>query len=185
MVAARGLREASVSEEGEIAITLLRSFGWLSRDDLATRNGGAGPQIQVPGGQSLGEHTFHLSLIPFAEDGRIQAEAFQTPMRAVGCSRTAGKLPSLASFLKLTPPEICISAVKLAEDGEGVIVRLLNLAEDSKQAFLETLLPLTAAWRVRMDESILSELQMDDPHQVRVELQAHEVLTLRLLFQQP
>jgi alpha-mannosidase len=188
MVAARGLREASVSEEGEIAITLLRSFGWLSRDDLATRIGGAGPPIPVPDGQSLGEHTFHLSLIPFSEgmhSARIQAEAFQSPMRAASCQPKAGELPLNASFLNLEPPELCISAVKLAEDGRGLIVRILNLTDAPKQAHLETLLPLATAWQVRMDESILSELQIGDDYQVRVDLRPLEALSLRLQFQHP
>jgi mannosylglycerate hydrolase len=188
MVAARGLREASVSKRGEIAITLLRSFGWLSRDDLATRNGGAGPQIPVPGGQSPGEHTFHLSLIPFADGvplARIQAEAFQSPMRAVGCQRKAGELPAQASFLQIQPPELCISAVKIAEDGEGVIVRIVNLTESPRQAYLQSLLPLSAVWQARMDETILSPIEIQEQHQVCMELQPHEVLSLRLHLLHP
>ena len=54
MVASRGLREAGVSPQGTIAITLLRCFGWLSRSDLLTRKGGAGPMLATPGGQSPG-----------------------------------------------------------------------------------------------------------------------------------
>ncbi len=188
MVAARGLRETSVSEHGEIAITLLRSFGWLSRDDLATRNGGAGPQIPVPGGQSLGEHSFHLSMIPFADglpSARIQAEAFQSPMRAIGCQRKVGELPPQASFLEIQPPDLSLSAVKMAEDGEGIIVRLVNLNEVAQDACLHTLLPISAAWQARMDETILSSIEIQDQHQVCMELRPHEVLTLRLLLLPP
>ena len=188
MVVARGLREASVSEDGKIAITLLRSFGWLSRDDLATRNGGAGPQLPVPGGQSSGEHSFDLSLIPFADGvslARIQAEAFQSSMRAVGCRQKAAVLSPQASFLQIQPAELGISAVKIAEDGEGVIVRIVNLTDAPQRATLQTLLPLSAAWQARMDETNLAPIEIQDQHRVYMELRPHEVLTLRLLHLHP
>ncbi|MCJ7676525.1 MAG: hypothetical protein MUO35_02230, partial [Anaerolineales bacterium] len=52
----------SVSPDGLVAITLLHCFGWLSRDDLATRKGGAGPSVETPGGQERGPYRFEPRL---------------------------------------------------------------------------------------------------------------------------
>ncbi len=185
MVAARGLREVSVSEQGQIAITLLRCFGWLSLDDLATRKGGAGPKLPTPGGQAPDMHTFHLSLIPFAGsllDARPLAEGFQSRMRAAASQLHAGKIPPRASLLSIDAPELHLSCVKTAEDGEGLIVRIVNLSGESTHAQLRTLLPLAAAWQVRLDESPLSQLRIKDAHQLQVKMGSHEILSLRLLL---
>jgi len=185
MVATRGLREASVSEQGQIAITLLRSFGWLSLNDLATRSGGAGPKLPTPGGQSPGKHTFHLSLIPFSGSllaARTLAEAFQVPMRAVTSQLHVGQIPAHASFLSLDPMELCLTSMKSAEEGDGLIVRIVNLSDQSGHANIRTLLPLSAAWQVRLDESPLSQLGIRDSHQLIMKYHPYEILSLRLEF---
>ena len=46
-----------------LALTLVRSVGWLSRRDLRTRGVGAGPDLPTPGAQSLGAHPFALQLV--------------------------------------------------------------------------------------------------------------------------
>lgn len=55
--------EAIKNEDKSItlAITLLRGNEWLSRFDLATRMGAAGPGFHAPGAQCLGKHEFELS----------------------------------------------------------------------------------------------------------------------------
>ena len=47
-----------------IALTLLRCVEWLSRDDLSTRRGHAGPGMHTPGAQMQGRWKFQYSLIP-------------------------------------------------------------------------------------------------------------------------
>ncbi len=66
----------------EIAITLLRCVGWLSRDDLSTRNGHAGPYLETPKAQMLGEWDFYYSIILGQKNFR-QAWSFDSPLRAV------------------------------------------------------------------------------------------------------
>lgn len=89
-VMAKGLPEveARPADDGvEIAVTLLRAVGWLSRDDLVSRPQGAGPALEAPGAQCPGSHVFELAIAPF-EGGfaapRLYAEAerFHTPARA-------------------------------------------------------------------------------------------------------
>ena len=53
-----------VADDGdELAITLLRSVGWLSRRDFSTRGNGAGPDLPTPEAQCLGQHHYQFSLV--------------------------------------------------------------------------------------------------------------------------
>ncbi|TFG26600.1 MAG: hypothetical protein EU532_09465, partial [Promethearchaeota archaeon] len=69
--------EAIKKKDGtiDLGITLLRSIGWLSRGDFASRGGIAGPDLHTPGAQCLGKHTFELSLsIKHNEAGLLNSE---------------------------------------------------------------------------------------------------------------
>ncbi len=58
----KGLPEYGVACPGVLALTLVRSVGWLSRDDLATRPMHAGPGLETPEGQDLGPHVLEYAL---------------------------------------------------------------------------------------------------------------------------
>jgi alpha-mannosidase len=71
--------------DGAIAVTLLRSVGWLSRADLHHRPGHAGPGVATPGAQMLGLHRFELAVYRHEEsweDALVprQAEVFAHPL---------------------------------------------------------------------------------------------------------
>jgi alpha-mannosidase len=65
----RGLPAVEVThtdERTQISLTLLRSIGWLSRDDLFTRRIAAGPLVPTPGAQCLSKYSFEYALLPHA-----------------------------------------------------------------------------------------------------------------------
>jgi mannosylglycerate hydrolase len=186
MVAARGLREGCVTPEGEIAVTLLRCFGWLSRDDMATRKGGAGPQVETPGGQERGQQRFELSLIPFSGELTAAlplADSFQSGLRAEVTPVHTGRLPSSVSLLQVEPAALRLSAVKAAEDGRGVIVRVVNLSQEPATASLRTHLPLQHTTLVRLDETPVRQLAISDPACAEFPIGPHQIQTVRLEFQ--
>jgi mannosylglycerate hydrolase len=183
MVAARGLREGCVSPDGVIAVTLLRCFGWLSRDDMATRRGGAGPQVETPGGQERGRHRFEMSLIPFTGDLSTAvplADSFQAGLRAEVTPLHAGCLPSSGSLLQIEPATLRLSAVKAAEDGRGVIVRLVNPLPDAATASIRTHLPLQRAALVRLDETAERDIATGDHACTQIPIGPYKARTLRL-----
>ena len=53
-----------ISERRTIALTLLRSVGWLARSDLSTRIGDAGPHIAVPDAQCWRKMSYVYALYP-------------------------------------------------------------------------------------------------------------------------
>jgi mannosylglycerate hydrolase len=183
MISTRGLREASVSPDGMISITLLRCFGWLSRPDLATRKGGAGPQLPTPGGQEHGDYSFHLSLIPFNGDllqARLQAEAFQTALRGMGTSLHPGALPPAASLVNVDHQAFALTSLKSANDGDGLILRGVNLSHQTLKMKLRFLFPIQSATKVRMDETKLESIEIREGHHVHLLIKPHEILTLHL-----
>ncbi|GAB4408730.1 MAG: alpha-mannosidase [Anaerolineales bacterium] len=166
MVAVRGLPEGEVipgDDGATIAATLLRCVGWLSRDDLATRKWGAGPGRPTPEAQELGEHTFAYAVIPHAggwEQAFRHAHAFETPMRAAQVA-AGGSLPRAASFLAVQPDSLVVTAVKVPEEGDGLIVRVCNYAARAVDAELTFAWPIRRAERVNLAEQALGPLAVD------------------------
>ena len=89
-LASRGILEVEARPESAgattILLTLLRCVGWLSRSDLATRRGGAGPELETPDAQELGAHRFEFAVATFAGsylDGDLlqRVEAYTSPPR--------------------------------------------------------------------------------------------------------
>jgi alpha-mannosidase len=154
-----------VSREGgdAVAVTLLRSVGWLSRGDLTTRNGHAGPMLATPGGQGLGVQTARYAIVPHAGDWQTEgailreAQAFEAPLRALPTEQRDGDLPVSWSFVQVAPDAVAISAIKRAESGEGLIVRLCNPGDQPQETVLTFGAPLTDAREVRLDEEPLDD----------------------------
>ena len=141
----RGLPEYEVVQDGhattadrsrgqlQVALTLLRCVEWLSRGDLATRRGHAGPPEHTPEAQCLGHHEFDYALVPHSGDWEAEealvlreAQAFNTPIRASVTNQHAGQLSSQATLIEVEPRELVVSAIKRSNSGEGLIVRVYN-----------------------------------------------------------
>ncbi len=171
-VAAPGLPEAEVTPDGTIAVTLLRCVGFLTRMDLRTRPLPAGPGLATPEAQCPGGITADLALSLGADPGSLAAD--ELGLRAV----PAGPDPLLAegdSLLAVEPTTVVLSALKPAEDGDGMVVRLLNPTDQPVTATVRTGLPV-AATEVRLDET--GDLTAVDLAAVTVP--AHGLRTLRL-----
>jgi len=109
-LASRGILEVEARPEPAgattILLTLLRCVGWLSRSDLATRRGGAGPELETPDAQELGAHRFEFAVATFEgsylESDLLQrVEAYTSPPRIFFGRRDdhdAGSLLSCNNF---------------------------------------------------------------------------------------
>jgi mannosylglycerate hydrolase len=58
--------EYEIVDGRELALTLLRSFGLISRNDNPYREDPAGPEVPVPAAQLLGERSVRFALMPHA-----------------------------------------------------------------------------------------------------------------------
>ncbi len=187
LIANRGLPEVEVlgrsTGHAEIALTLLRCVGWLSRDDLAERKGPAGPRMPTPGAQMPGNWAFDYAIIGFHEADRLlayhQAYGFEAPLRAVSTTLHAGQLPARASFIQVEPKEFVVSAVKIAEDGRGWLVRGYNISDRPVTVSLNTLQEMATAERVNLAEERMGTMALGADHGVRLDLKAHEIATVQ------
>jgi hypothetical protein len=131
-VLARGLYEGAVRQvEGgvDLALTLLRGVGYLSRGDLESRPGDAGPAIATPDAQCLGPQAWDLALLPFSADEAdlvpARTEAFLRPPMIFPVQWSAGHAGA-EQVLVTGAPQVVVSALKPAEDGPGAVVHAHN-----------------------------------------------------------
>jgi mannosylglycerate hydrolase len=106
----------------DLALTLLRCVGWLSRGDLSTRFHHAGPALETPQAQCHGHHVFEyaLALGDPSDAGLVRASHDYRVDFAAGPAGAV--LPPLA----FEGGGFALAALKQAEDGDGLIARVFN-----------------------------------------------------------
>ena len=130
-VIADGTFEYEVCDGGrELAVTLLRATGWLSRRRLPRRPDPAGPAIPVDGAQVQGMRRFRYGLLLHAGDWEtdsvpLRADAFLHPLEVTGGSSTGAHFrPAHGRALRVEADGAMVSAV--VRDGDGLVVRLYH-----------------------------------------------------------
>lgn len=183
-VAAPGLLESELLDDGSLALTVLRATGWLSRPDLSTRPGEAGPSLPTPGAQVPGRMHARFSLFASEADQRgARAREAELGMIAVAAGH-APPLPEGESLLAIEPGPIELTTLKPAEDGDGLILRLLNTSSEPSDTRLR--IGPSLAWRIadiagaRLDETP-APLEFDwHCPELRLRIRGSGLATLRL-----
>ena len=186
-IVTRGIPEYETTREDNstrIKITLLRSIGWLSRNDISTRKSGAGPLIPTPEAQCVGEYSFEYSLILHnnwsVEEVYKRAREFLLPPIGIQVNnhREAG-LPSTSNFLNELPEGVFISAFKISEDGSAHILRLFNPTRSDKEIVFNIKENEKVFLTDFTEEKVLEELTTNDSN-VKIEIKKGEVLTIKI-----
>ena len=189
-IAARGLREYEIMKKRNksiIMITLLRSVGWLSRDDLLTRKGHAGPAIPTPEAQCLGDYHFHYSIIPHEGDlfeSKCYQKAFQvcSPIISKSIAKSEGELPLDLSFVKIEPEALVISAVKKAENEDALIVRFYNIANKKVKGKVTFYKSPSKVEIANLKEDSVEELEIKNENSVNLYVPNKRIVTLKIYF---
>ena len=185
----RGLPEYEIvqDESGQmaVAVTLLRCVEWLSRGDLPTRKGHAGPMERTPEAQCLGHHEFDYALVPHSGDWEAEetlvlreAQAFNTPVRVLVSEQHEGQIPSRSTLVEVEPNALVVSAIKQSETGQGMIVRIYNPLSHTVEATIRPGFACTQAFVTNLNEEPTGHPQGVPLH---VGLRSGEILTV--LFQ--
>ncbi len=184
-LAGGGLHEGGVRDDQRrtMQVTLLRSF----RRTFST----AGESD----GLELGEIRHRFALMPFAgELDRVVAMENVLALQAGILTRQSGKISSgypkmskdgqaQKSFIELLDRNLVISAVKAAEDGCGLIVRLWNPGDEArseKLLFGET--PLSAIYCKLSEDDLAEPVPNIEGKTVIIEAGPRKIVTLRVKF---
>ena len=184
-VANRGLPEYEVRDENGavIYLTLLRAVGWLSRGDLQTRRGHAGPPIPTPKAQCKRHFTFEYSLI-LHEKGwlesksYIEARAFALPFLTMQLEARDGERSS-HSVISVKPVELVVTALKKAEDSGWLVLRFYNISGEKVEGEVTLGFKAREVWLANLNEEPLERLEVEEGS-IRVSVAPHKIVTLML-----
>jgi alpha-mannosidase len=181
----KGLPEYEATPDGVVKVTLIRGVGWLSREDLATRPGHAGPPVETPEAQCLGAHVFEYALVPFSGSWREaeiwrQADEYCLPMTACRIRRTTGELDPVSCGVRVLGEGLVLTAVKKAEEGDAVIVRFFNSLGKETDAVVETGRAVRRAMHVDLNEANGETVSLETDRRLRITVAAHRIVTLKL-----
>jgi len=160
-----------------IAVTLLRCVGSLSRHDLATRPGPAGPGSDTPGAQCPGTLRAHLCL--FAGFDPAAAREAELSLSAFACGEST-LAPEGSALLAVEPEGLLLSAFKPAERERALIVRVLNPSDRAQRARVMPGFAFASAESVRLDETPDGHRVTREGAELQIEVPSHALRTLRL-----
>jgi alpha-mannosidase len=176
---ADGLHEYEVlpGPTQELAVTLLRAVGWLSRDDLTTRTGHAGPAVETPGAQVPGEHHVRYSLYFHRGDWERAgvwraAEAALLPLLP-----GRGEQTTAPPVIELEPD--CVQMTACIPAANGYELRLLNASDSAHEARLRIWPQPSGARMLTLAAEAGEPMPLEDDH-LRISMQPWEIATLRI-----
>jgi hypothetical protein len=171
-----GLAEYEATAGGDIAVTLVRAVGELSRNDLPERPGHAGWPASTPEAQSVGRAEARFALLPHGArtDEAIAliertADDVLLPLRGFTL-RSALSAPEPTLGVELLLDErgregldgaLAFTACKPAEDGNGIVLRCANLTGRTLRARWRIGVPISEALLARLDETPIGSLATD------------------------
>lgn len=170
-VMTKGLSEYE-AKDGTLFITLLRAVEWIARSNLKTRIGDAGPAMYTPDAQCLREIQYEAGIfVGKTSELTKWVQIFHNPPIIVKVDEGTGKNVENFSFWNFEGKNLKLTATKVAENADGVIVRFFN--PHNKTVSLK--LPKTnkKIFKVDLLENPISELSK------KVEIAPHEIVTLK------
>lgn len=154
-----GLGEYEADANGTVFVTLVRSVGELSRNDLPERNGHAGWPTPTPEAQCGGPFGAELALLfhgartPAVID-EIERTADDVLLPLTGASlRSALTLPQPIAGVELEGTGLACSAIKQSEDGGWLVLRCVNLTDDAQDGAWTLGVAVSEAVLARLDET--------------------------------
>jgi alpha-mannosidase len=185
-VITRGLPEyeLKLDQSGVLALTLLRCVGKLSGRNLITRPGGAaGWWNETPDAQCQGTHTFEYAVLPGSADetsdwSSILKEVELYTAAPIAVKRKNNQRDLEHSFASIAPDSLSISALKIADDRKGIVLRICNPVDRTIDGAIHFESALKEAFRTNMNEEILASLQISKGHDLLITVKPFEVLTV-------
>jgi alpha-mannosidase len=162
----KGLPEVEVLNKQTIALTLVRSIGWLSRSDYPERPMHAGPGEETPGAQELGieyEYQYGLVLHSKNESMDFSADVSEAAtIDSISISFENGRVPRnlLTQLVKIENPSIRISSLRM-KDGD-LLVTFYNLSTNHQTTSIKFWSRFTKLDEIKIGGSKLVSHKIND-----------------------
>jgi alpha-mannosidase len=161
-----GLAEYEAVAGGDVAVTLVRSVADLSRNDLPERPGHAGWPVPTPEAQMLGPFAAELALFPHGPRTVETIDLIERTADDVLLPLTGTTLRSATADYPPTPGlelegrGLAFSSAKESEDGEWLVLRCVNLTDDTVAGRWSLPFAPRDARSARLDETPLGDAQI-------------------------
>ena len=171
---------------GDLLVTLIRSIGELSRDQLPSRPGHAAWPTAIPEAQETGRHVIECALAPLAAneaDDIVALEhlwegTFLAPQSAF-IRDFAGDLAAVERFgITLQGDGLIFTSLKPAEGDRGLVLRCYNTNPAPVNGSWRFRRPVAGAHLARADETLLQSLGISDAGEVTFLAPARALVTI-------
>jgi alpha-mannosidase len=114
-----GVFEYEVVDGRELAVTLLRCVGTISRQHLASRPSAAGPDIATPDGQMIGRTEFRIALLAAPDTGSQMLHAWEQFALPIITAETnqRGSGPRTGKLLDADLGDAMLSSIRRVDGG--------------------------------------------------------------------
>lgn len=171
-----GMQEYEVAEHGGedyCFITALRCVGDLSRRDLRTRGGGAGPGYATPGAQCQGKYIFNYGLI-------LGKEKFNINNKNIIRSKVIAKQSNVnvedKKLIVINNNQVAYSSIVRKKDG-ALQLRLFNQSDKVEKVTVINNSRLNNVQKVTFNGEIINKLQCLDRN-VTIDVKPREIYTI-------
>ncbi|MHA1137892.1 MAG: glycoside hydrolase family 38 C-terminal domain-containing protein [Candidatus Thorarchaeota archaeon] len=157
----KGLPEVELVDEQRVAITLIRSVGWLSRSDYPERLMQAGPEQETPGAQEVGiDYEFHYGFMIHSRDTPIHvssehADVFSSKANVVSFENKDVPPDFLEPMIQIDNPSVRISSMRVRND--RVIVTLYNIENQVTESNVRLAERFTKISELKIDSTMKRE----------------------------
>ena len=159
-----GLAEYEACDDA-IAVTLLRAVGQLSRNDISERPGHAGWPTPTPGAQCIGPFAAEFAVYLHGPRDSAAIDAIEHVADDVllplcgETLRSALAVPSPVVGPALEGQGLAVSAIKQSEGGPWLVLRCVNLTEETVHGLWRLPFTPVAACLARLDETPTEQIR--------------------------
>lgn len=178
-----GHRWADLSE-GDYGVAVLNDckYGWDVEGDVLRLTLLRSPESPDPEADR-GIHEFTYALLPHRGDWRervvFAGMELNTPLLPQVTKPHAGRLPKLRSTVAVDRPNVVVDAVKMAEDGDGIIVRVYEAHGSRGPVKITFTRPVAQAEECNLLEDRCCDVEVEGFH-IAFDIKPWEVRTFRI-----
>ncbi|MFA4838874.1 MAG: glycosyl hydrolase-related protein [Candidatus Neomarinimicrobiota bacterium] len=118
------------------------------------------------------------------ENGQYLREGmcYHVPLTCHQTEESFGSLPTKYQFFSIEPSDLVFIALKESENGEGVVLRLINPTGASVHGKIASYLPLRSVSQVNLKEQVMGNIQIENPNRFDIVVPPQKIVTIRIVF---